>query len=184
MTSSSAANSTQKPSTVKHGLTHTNEKLWLHPLDENMGAAFDGTIWTRYVPNKSDVIGEWRVLNRYYGCRVKVLNPHCGPKSTSTRTSDVVVPGSFSRRVPNSRKQMYNAGRLTLECFIGRVLENHEVCRHGVGGPNDNGYLNVAPGDGLNNIIDDLENGKSETSLTYLIQAQQRIERLIRNHTK
>lgn len=75
------------------------------------------------------------------------------------------------------------AGRFTLECYLGRTLESWEVCRHGIAGPTDHSYLNVSPGDAVNNMIDDLENGKSETNLTYLIQAQSRLARLISNYT-
>lgn len=76
-----------------------------------------------------------------------------------------------------------NAGRFVLECYLGRLLEPWEVCRHGINGPNDHSYLNVSPGDAVNNMIDDLENGKSQTSLTYLIQAQSRLARLISTFT-
>ena len=57
------------------------------------------------------------------------------------------------------------------------------MCRHGTGGPDDHSYLNVSPGDAVNNMIDDLENGKSHTNLTYMIEAQNRIARIISNLT-
>ncbi len=144
-----------------------------------MGATFDGSIWTRYVAYKSGgVVGEWRQLTAFYGGKAKGGNGVRGPAVSSERLSNVPLP-SYFMRARGYKSNTYKAGRFTLECYLGRFLESWEVCRHGIAGPNDHSYLNVSPGDAVNNMIDDLENGKSETSLSYLIQAKNRIDRLI-----
>ena len=149
-----------------------------------MGATFDGEIWTRYVKNRrGGVVGEWRQVTKFsksgtYG------EAKCGPARTSTTKDMVLLPNHFLKIIgKGSHKGKYKAGRFTLECYLRRPLESWEVCRHGIAGPNDHSYLNVSPGDMVNNMIDDLENGKAETNLTYLIQAQQRLTRLISNLT-
>lgn len=157
-------------------------KFFRHPLDPNIGATFDGEIWTCYVPHKhGGTVGEWRLVTKYKKAMNRT-NTRTNPKfKTSARTKEQVsLPVAFTSKIPGKVKTCsVNAGRFTLECFLGRTLETWEVCRHGIGGPDDHSYLNVSPGDAVNNMIDDLENGKSETSLTYLIQAQQRLARLI-----
>ena len=144
-----------------------------------MGATFDGRVWTRYA-HRTQIIGEWRELTKFYSCRTQ-SEKSCGrPRSTNRLSHDITIPAAFARNIPgHNRGCKYNTGRFTLECYLGRTLESFEVCRHGIAGPNDHSYLNVSPGDSVNNMIDDLENGKSETTLTYLIQAQQRLARLI-----
>lgn len=160
-------------------------KLFLHPLDPNMAATFDGRIWTRYVMYKRDVIGEWRELKKYRAnnTKKKYNNPASNAKvRTSKRTRTFIdLPRSFTSVWYRSCSVV--AGRFTLECYLGRTLESWEVCRHGTGGPDDHSYLNVSPGDAVNNMIDDLENGKSHTNLTYMIEAQNRIARIISNLT-
>ena len=144
-----------------------------------MGATFDGHIYTRYV-FKTQAIGEWRELTNYQSSGRKTQGP--GVKKSRYRSRDLVnAPRIFVQKFyPNTKSGgKLNAAKFILECYLGRQLESFEVCRHGIAGPNDHSYLNVSPGDAVNNMIDDLENGKSETNLTYLIQAQQRIARLI-----
>ena len=168
-----------KLSTATHGQIAT--KLFLHPLDPNMAATFDGRIWTRYVARKrGGVIGEWRQLTNFYSWRSE-SEKTCGrSRSTNRLLSDITVPLAFSRNIPTTnRGGKYNAGRFTLECYLGRPLESWEVCRHSTGGPNDHSYLNVSPGDAVNNMIDDLENGTSHTNVTYMIEAHNRIGRII-----
>lgn len=148
-----------------------------------MGAAFDGSIWTRYV-KFTQAIGPWRELTGYQKAGRLTQGP--GVSQTSKRLKTIIgAPKIFvDKFYPNPTKTgMINCGRFALECYLGRTLESFEVCRHGIGGPNDHSYLNVSPGDAVNNMIDDLENGKSETNLTYLIQAQSRLARLISNYT-
>lgn len=159
-------------------------KFWLHPLDPNMAATFDGRIWTRYVAYKSGgVIGEWRQLTKFYSNKVRGKGTMGVTRSSETR-SMVKLPMHFCRLIGVEQRQgSYKAGRFTLECYLGRPLESWEVCRHSTGGPNDHSYLNVSPGDAVNNMIDDLENGKSHTNLSYMIEASNRIARIILNLT-
>lgn len=162
----------------------TATKFFPHPLDPNMGANFDGEIWTRYVKGRpGGVAGEWRQVTKFSQSRI--YGKGAGGRARTSTTKDMVLlPNHFCRVIGKlSQRGMYKAGRFTLECYLGRPLESWEVCRHGIAGPNDHSYLNVSPGDAVNNMIDDLENGKSETNLTYLIQAQQRLARLISNIT-
>ena len=156
-------------------------RFFLHPLDPNIGATFDGSIWTRYVAFKRNgIVGEWRQLTNYYSWR-RESPKTCGrPRSTNRLLCDITIPYAFTRNIPgHKRGGKYNAGRFTLECYLGRALESWEVCRHGTAGPNDHSFSNVSPGDAVNNMIDDLENGKSVTSITYLVTAKNRIDRLI-----
>jgi len=149
-----------------------------------MGATFAGEIWTRY-EKRSSKVGEWRVLDKYQRHSSSVSTRGHAKSSGRTKTR-VCVPRAFARKnwgkPTGDVAGLAIAGRFTLECYLGRTLESFEVCRHGIAGPNDHSYLNVSPGDAVNNMIDDLENGKSETSLTYLIEAQQRLARLISQH--
>lgn len=149
-----------------------------------MGATFDGRVWTRYVFRKR-TIGEWRELTGFggYTGTPKTSGQALAAPRTSNRKKEFInVPRVFLEKagVP-AKGTAYNAGRYLLECYLGRRLASWEVCRHGINGPNDHSYGNVSPGDAVNNHIDDLENGKAETNLTYLIQAKNRIERLIAN---
>ena len=169
---------TLKRNMVPAGLIAT--KLWLHPLDENMGATTDGSIWTRYVGRKrGGVVGEWRQITSFRSDKVSGKGNQ-GPTPSSEKLSNVTLPLHFCR-IAGKGTNSYKAGRFTLECYLKRRLESWEVCRHGIGGPNDHSFANVSPGDSVNNMIDDLENGQSKTNLTYLIQAKNRIDRLIAN---
>ena len=181
-TSNSAANSTQKLKLETAGPTAT--KFYPHPLDPNMGATFDGRIWTRYAPRKQ-TIGEWRELTSYRSWGRKTQAPNSKKPRQRIRERDLVtVPAIFARKFyPNSSSPAINAAKFNLECYLGRRLESWEVTRHGPGGPNDHSYMNLSPGDAVNNMIDDLENGNSQTSLKYLIQAQHRLARLVLNYT-
>ena len=146
-----------------------------------MGATFDGEIWTRYVPRKhGGIVGEWRLITTYSRARNSASTRIDKKFRNSARDKEMVtLPAAFTKNVPDKMSQLFLAGRFALECYLGRTLESFEVCRHGIAGPSDHSYLNVSPGDAVNNMIDDLENGKSRTSLTYLIQAQSRLARLI-----
>lgn len=145
-----------------------------------MGASIDGSIWTRYVTRKhGGAVGEWRQITKFYSGRVKG-EKNLGPAASSVTLSNFTPPRSFTKTLGRNGRT-YKAGRFTLECYLKRPLESWEVCRHGIGGPNDHSFANVSPGDSVNNHIDDLENGKAETNLTYLIQAKNRIDRLIAN---
>ena len=170
-----------KPNTASTGPLAT--KFFPHPLDPNMGATFDGRLWTRYVAHKrGGVVGEWRELTKFAGpgspSRKSYTNTSLTQKRSTKNREMVTCPNIFSK-ILGRKTSKFTAGRLFLECYLGRSLESWEVCRHGIAGPNDHSYLNVSPGDAVNNMIDDLETGKSETNLTYLIQAKNRIERLI-----
>lgn len=155
-------------------------KFFLHPLDPNMGVTFDGSIWTRYVhKRKAGAVGEWRELTKYQAEKTTVATKQQSVRTSGRTKANIGVPKAFLNNIGSKRRGWTLAGRFTLECYLGRQLESFEVCRHGIAGPNDHSYLNVSPGDAVNNMIDDLENGKSETSLSYLIQAKNRIDRLI-----
>ncbi len=146
-----------------------------------MGATVDGSIWTRYV-KRTQAIGPWRELTGYQKSGRQTQGP--GLSQTGKRLkASIGAPKIFVRKFYRNptKTGMINCGRFTLECHLGRSLEVWEVCRHGIAGPNDHSYGNVSPGDSVNNMIDDLENGKSETNLTYLLQAKNRIDRLIAN---
>ncbi len=175
------------PSTPTFSLEPTGQtatKFFTHPLDPNMGATPDGRAWTRYVARRhGGVIGEWRELTNYTArnSNRKSDSPQCRahPRTSSNLKNKIKLPAAFAPSASSGGQ--YTAGRFTLECYLGRALESWEVCRHGIAGPDDHSYGNVSPGDPVNNMIDDLENGKSETNLTYLIQAKNRIDRLIAN---
>lgn len=158
-------------------------RFFPHPLDENVGITFYGHIYTRYVAHKrGGVIGEWRLITSYKGTTVRGKRNDPKFRTSIRERVFVSLPLAFTKLYwaeVGFTTCSVNAGRFALECYTGRRLEVWEVCRHGIAGPNDHSYLNVSPGDAVNNMIDDLENGKSETSLTYLIQAQNRISRLI-----
>jgi hypothetical protein len=144
-----------------------------------MATTFDGRIMTRYI-HYTRRVGEWRELTGYQKEGRQTQGP--GVIQTSKRLKVLIgVPKVFADKFYRNptKTGMVNCGRFTLECYLGRPLESWEVCRHGTGGPNDHSYLNVSPGDAVNNMIDDLENGKSYTNLTYMIEAQQRIARIV-----
>ena len=153
-------------------------------MDPNMGATPDGRVWTRYEYRKR-TIGDWRELTGYGSCTntARKTGQALAQPRTSPRVKEIIsVPRVFLEKAGlPSNGNAYRAGRFFLECYMGRLLASWEVCRHGMAGPTDHSYGNVSPGDAVNNMIDDLENGKSETSLSYLIQSKNRIERLIAN---
>jgi hypothetical protein len=164
--------STQKPNTVPTGVTVTD---WFpHPLDPNVGTTYSGRFFTCYKARKHGGVttDEWRELipknnEIYRGC------------PNSSRTGDVLVlPATAAEKIYGS-KRPGRSGRFALECYLGRPLLSFEVARHGVNGPADHSYTNLQVGDSVNNMIDDLENGKSITSLSYLLEAVARLTRLI-----
>jgi hypothetical protein len=151
-----------------------------------MGATPDGRAWTRYVANRrGGVIGEWREVTTFTSGRPpapSTSKSKAQPRINNRSRQNITLPNTFVAKTCNAaRRNQYNAGRYFLECYMGKLLESWEVCRHGIAGPNDHSFANVSPGDAVNNMIDDLENGNSETNLTYLLQAKNRIDRLIAN---
>ena len=102
-------------------------KLFLHPLDPNMAATFDGRIWTRYVAYKrGGVIGEWRELTKYTSDRMRKESNR--PKTSNRTKTKIAVPTWFAAEFYPNGKRGYGtiiAGRFTLECYLGRRLESY-----------------------------------------------------------
>ena len=72
----------------------------------------------------------------------------------------------------------FSTQRIALAAKIGRLLEPWEEVRHIDGDFKNNHLDNLQVGDHLNNIIDDLENGKRKTSTEYLEEAITRLKAL------
>ena len=69
----------------------------------------------------------------------------------------------------------FSTQRIALAAKLGRLLEPWEEVRHIDGDFKNNCLDNLEVGDHLNNIIDDLTQGKRETSLEYLDEAIARL---------
>ena len=72
-------------------------------------------------------------------------------------------------------KKTFGIHRVILAAKLGRWPEPWEEVRHKDGNWRNNAMSNLLVGDHLNNIIDDLEIGKRETSLDYLDEAIARL---------
>ena len=144
-----------------------------------MGASYNGRLFTRY-ENRTGRIGEWRELTKYFGAERRLASSLTSAvQKSSTKTRELVtIPVRF-QRVKGFKANKATAGRLCLECYLGRPLEKWEVCRHGQSGPDDHSYTNLQVGDAVSNMIDDIETGRSETSKTMLIENIARLERLL-----
>ena len=159
---------------VPTGVTVTD---WFpHPLDANSGTTFDGRVFSCY--KKGTRTGE---LDEWVECPWVCIEKYKG-KPNTTRTADYVRLPAATAQLLGKKTSTLNSGRFALECYIGRSLHSYEVARHGANGPADHSYTNLLVGDSVNNMIDDLENGKSITSLSYLVEAQARLTRLISSY--
>ena len=73
--------------------------------------------------------------------------------------------------------------RLVLSAKLGRKLKPFEDACHINGLPTDDRMVNLKASDRLNNIIDEIELGRIETTAEYLDLAIQRLEELLRKMT-
>ena len=95
------------------------------------------------------------------------------PGQQKRQKIDIKDPGK-----PNIK--MY-VSRVVLSAKLGRPLESWEDACHCNGDPSDNRMSNLIAGCRLNNVIDELEMGRIETSEAELDRA---IERLVRIKNK
>ena len=122
-------------------------------MSEYIGALEDGTVWTRWSKGKNQyqppvLLDYWRINDTYCGAKFR-------PKQSIT------VPAPIAKElVTRPRNNRVLAGRFNLECYVNRLLEGWEVCRHGRGGNSDHSMANLSAGCQLNNIIDEVESGK------------------------
>ena len=173
-------NSTQKPKLETAGPTAT-EPFFFHPADSNVGASYSGRLFTRY-EYRTGLVGDWRELTNFSGSgryNRKAHSPTSQAQKNSVKNREqVTIPVKFREKLGGSTNRV-TAGRLFLECYLGRRLENWEVCRHGQSGPNDHSFTNIQVGDAVSNMIDDIETGKTRTSKTQLIANIARLERIL-----
>ena len=81
----------------------------------------------------------------------------------------------------NGVKYTKALARVVLSAKLGRKLESYEDACHINGDPTDDRMVNLKVGDRLNNIIDEIESGRIETSVDYLDLAIERLEKLRKN---
>ena len=77
------------------------------------------------------------------------------------------------------RRRTFAVARVVLSAKLGRVLISCEEACHVDGNPKNNQMSNLRAGDHLNNIIDDLELGRLETTEHYLERAISRLQVLL-----
>ena len=149
----SAAESTQSPRLVKIGQKPT--KLYIHPKCNKIGAAEDGTVytlWSKGVGSRKPALtDEWREITTYCGAKFR-------PKQS------IGIPSEVAKELNDKAQFRVVAGRFNLECYLGRSLEDWEVCRHGNAGNCDHSLKNLSVGCQLNNIIDEVESGGIKTT--------------------
>ena len=104
--------------------------------------------------------------------KLRKLQQSCGPRSGQRERYwiDVVEPGQ-------SRKKPY-ISRLILSAKLGRQLQPWEEARHLNGVRGDNRMENLAVGCRLNNIIDEFESGRLQTSVEQIDAAIERLQAL------
>ena len=140
--------------------------IYLHPRCPQIGATADGkvyTLWTKGVGSRRPTLGaSWRELTTYCGAKFR-------PKQS------IALPSNVVKYCPNPNHIRVVAGRFNLECFLGRILEDWEVCRHGSGGNCDHSKGNLSVGCQLNNIIDEVEIGAIKTNKEQLSLAIDRL---------
>lgn len=139
--------------------------IYLHPQCLDIGASEDGKVWTCWTkgsgsrrPFKTEY---WRHQDTYCGAKFR-------PKQS------IALPKEVANQLQTSNCRVL-AGRFNLECYLGRKLQDWEVCRHGDLGNCDHSKSNLSVGCQLNNIIDEIELGRIKTTTD---QIQHAIERL------
>ena len=135
----------------------------------------DGTLWTRYSKgtnqnNPPKLMDTWRLITTY-----------CGPKFRPKQS--VAIPAPVARELGIGNQYRVVAGRINLECFLGRTLKEHEVCCHGPGGNSDHSKENISVNCQLNNIIDSVIDGSILTTKESIALAINRLEAYYREIT-
>ena len=135
-------------------------------MTDTIAAHTDGSVWTRWTKGlgkrKPELSDDWRELTTYCGSKFRPRQSIAVPQ----RVADIISTG-------NCRVL---AGRFNLSCYLGRVLEDWEVCRHGSLGNGDHSKANLSVGCQLNNIVDSVIDGSIPTTQE---SVQQAIDRLI-----
>ena len=90
--------------------------------------------------------------------------------------------GKFNFRV-NGVLYTKCLARIVLSAKLGRELKPYEDACHINGDPTDDRMVNLKASDRLNNIIDEVESGRVETTAEYLDLAIERLEELRRKMT-
>ena len=83
----------------------------------------------------------------------------------------------------NGTRYTKSLARLVLSAKLGRELKPHEDACHINGDPADDRMVNLKASDRLNNIIDEVESGRIETTADYLDLAIERLQEIRRKIT-
>ena len=83
------------------------------------------------------------------------------------------------RKQVKLRGDTFTTHRVILSAKLGRWLEPWEQTRHIDSDRNNNAMDNLLPGCAILNMIDDIENGSRRTSLEYIREAIDRLERML-----
>ena len=141
-------------------------ELYPHPLCSQIAAAPDGSVYTLWTKGRGSrrpqLTDKWRLQDTYCGAKFR-------PKQS------IALPSEVAKQLPHSGYRVL-AGRFNLECYLGRTLLEHEVCRHGDKGNSDHSIDNLTAGCQLNNIIDEVESGRIKTTRAELERAITRLE--------
>ena len=165
--------STQKQK--KEAVGQTPTKLYPHPKCSSIAAAEDGSVWTLWSKGKNQnnppkLTDQWRKLDTY-----------CGPKFRPKQS--IALPAPVAKQIITGKAHYRTlAGRFNLACYLGRELEDHEVCRHGAGGNSDHSKANLSVGCQLNNIIDSVIDGSIPTTKESIEQAINRLQDYLSTH--
>lgn len=165
----------QNPRLVQIGQSAT--ELYPHPKCGTIAAAKDGSVWTLWTKgsnqnNPPRLSNDWRLITTYCGAKFR-------PKQS------IGLPAPVARELYPDGKSQFRviAGRFNLECYLGRVLKDWEVCRHGRGGNSDHSFDNLSVGCQLTNIIDEVEMGRIKTSPDHLRAAIHRLTTILNETT-
>lgn len=144
----------------------------MHPLTDTIAAHRDGSVWTRWTKGKGsyrpELVDEWRELTTYCGSKFR-------PKQS------IAIPSEVAKLIKTNQYRVL-AGRFNLSCYLGRVLEDWEVCRHGYGGNCDHSKANLSVGCQLNNIVDSVIDGSIPTTRESVQQAIDRLNDYLSTH--
>ena len=144
-----------------------------HPKCSSVAASEDGTLWTLWTKgsnqhNPPKLSTTWQLLDTYCGAKFR-------------KKQSIALPAPVARQVTTGKAHFrVIAGRFNLECFLGRPLQQWEVCRHGPGGNSDHSKANLSVGCQLNNIIDEVEAGNIQTTPEQLKEAIHRLNALLK----